>query len=119
MVPFLIQKNAIVEDFKAKFTEQYWPAGNFTYIARIYAQLSKEQTDALCEWLATNCKENFYVREVESKRLAGGCTNNLADWQQRHKKSVYSKYDVEHKIEIRLSEVDVMLFRMVWVPDNY
>lgn len=107
-------RESFKEQFKKDFKSLDWPAGAFDYELVITSDLTQDQKDNLCEWLAYNCKKNFIVFEKTNTRLAGGSSDNLADWKRRHIIDIYSKFDTISTVTVRLSKEDITLFRMVW-----
>jgi hypothetical protein len=111
MRPFNLDDDSILsESFKKDFEIKDWPAGAFDYELTIF-ESTTDETDMLCEWLSTNCTDNFIVARDSSQILAGGSTNNALSWKNKH-----SARDLTTEIRIRLHERDIMLFRMAWLP---
>jgi hypothetical protein len=111
MRPFNLDDDSILsEAFKKDFKIKDWPAGAFDYELTM-VESTAEETDVLCEWLSTNCTDNFIVARDSSQILAGGCSDNALSWKKRH-----SARELITEIRIRLHESDIMLFRMAWLP---
>ncbi len=115
MRPFDLSEYMPRERSKADSDPGRWPAGAFDYQLSVYLK-DPALTDQLCEWLSENCTENFVVSRIESDIIAGGTTNNSRAWKQRHRKSKRNKfsYDTIVKLQIRLHDADVLMFRLAW-----
>lgn len=112
MRPFDLSERSPKELFKSNSDIASWPAGGFDYQLTIYLSDPK-LTDDLCGWLSENCTQNFVVSRLENKIIAGGCSNNKLAWKQRHRRNGYVVEPII-KLQIRLDEKDVFLFRMCW-----
>jgi len=120
MRPFRLDPEDLLEIFKKDFQSENgkwstnWPAGLFDYQLSTIQSLSKPESETLCDWLATNCTENFIVLKDTTEALAGGHSNNKLAWDNRRKRG-YKQDRTSTEFKIRLDQKDIMLFRMVWV----
>jgi hypothetical protein len=112
MRPFDLSMHTPQERFKSDSQPNAWSAGVFDYQMSIYLR-DPELTDQLCAWLSGNCTENFIVRRIETDIIAGGTTDNRLNWSQRRRRT--KRYDSVVKLQIRLHEQDVLMFRLAWV----
>lgn len=112
MRPFDLSKHSSKESFKIDYHKDEWEAGNFDYQFTTYESLSKPQLNLICKWLSENCTENFIITRDVRHVLAGGYADNRTAWKYRKRYGHKAMSD----IRIRLYQVDVMLFRMTWLP---
>lgn len=93
-----------------------WKAGLFEYEAKIAQDFTKEELDEVCEWLSHNCKNNFIALLKTNETLAGGSSNNLISWKNRHKQGYRPLTKKTLRLHIRLYSEDIVAFRLRWIP---
>jgi hypothetical protein len=113
MRPFDLSEYTPKELFRSDSNPKEWPAGAFDYQMSIYLS-DKNLTVQLCEWLSENCTKNFIVSRIQSEIIAGGHTDNRLAWKQRKRRKRFG-YDPTVKLQIRLHDDDVLMFRLAWV----
>lgn len=109
MKPCSIDPRSIQSQLHRKDFGTDWPAGAFSYQLTLY-ESDKNVTDALCEWLSINCKDNFIVVRDTCAILAGGYADNADAWVRNA-----PLHDPISEIRVRLSSDDLVLFTLAWL----
>lgn len=94
-------------------TEHHPARGAFSRVYHI-SDLTRDEVELLALWLCNNCVENFIFTESKTRILAGGSTNPLLSWQQRHMDRYQHSSSVDG-YNIKLHEEDVLFFELAWM----
>ncbi len=65
-------------------------------------------------WLCHNCTKNFIFSKESHQLIAGGCANNVTDWEYRNS-VIGSPNEIYSEFFVKLYNDDRMLFEMVWL----
>lgn len=87
--------------------------GVFDKLYHVEDELTDEQEVQLGEWLSINCTKNFVMSKQTHCIFAGGCTDNLQAWTDRHTGN--PPFDVIREYHIKLYKSDITLFEFVWL----